>query len=243
LKAQRRFAAGASILAAYTNAKLISTGTDSLTGFLETDGGVSAFQDYNNFHAERAVSSFDVPQRLVVSFALDLPFGSGKRYLAHTNGAASKLIAGWAMEGIATFQSGLPIHVTATPNSTGSLGGGVRPNSTGKSANLSASAQSRLNQWFNTAVFTQPAPYTFGNVGRDLADVRSAGVNNWDLAFVKNTTLRERFTLQLRGEFFNLFNRVQFGFPGQTLGTPQFGVVSSQINQPRLLQFSLRLQW
>jgi hypothetical protein len=243
LKVQRRFAAGASIVAAYTNAKLITIGTDSLTGFLETDGGVSAFQDFNNFRAERAVSSFDVSQRLVVSFAQDLPFGAGKRYLSRTNGAASKLISGWALEGIASFQSGLPIHVTASPNTSGSLGGGMRPNSTGKTANLSGSAQSRLNQWFNTAAFTQPAPYTFGNVSRNLPDVRSAGVNNWDLAFVKNTTLRERLALQFRAEFFNLTNRVQFGFPGQTLGTPQFGVVSSQVNQPRLVQFSLRLQW
>jgi hypothetical protein len=244
LKVQRRFAAGASILAAYTNAKLISDGTDSLTGFLETDGGVSAFQDFNNFRAERSLSAFDVSQRLVTSFALDLPFGSGKRYLAHLNSAASKLISGWAVEGIATFQSGFPIHVTATPNTTGSLGGGLRPNSTGQSANLGGSAQSRLNGWFNTAAFKAPAPYTFGNVGRNLPDVRSAGINNWDLAFVKNTALgHERLTLQFRAEFFNLLNRVQFGFPGQALGTPQFGVVSSQVNQPRLAQFSLRTQW
>jgi hypothetical protein len=142
-----------------------------------------------------------------------------------------------------TFQSGQPIHLTATPNSTGSLGGGVRPNSTGASAKLDGSAQSRLNGWFNTSVFKQPAPFTFGNVARTLPDVRSAGINNWDLAFVKTTAITERIGLQFRAEFFNLFNRVEFGFPGQVLGNASFGVVSSQVNQPRLLQLSMRLQW
>ena len=243
LKVQRRFSHGASLLVAYTNAKLITTAADSTTGALETDGGSSGFQDYNNFRAERGLSSFDVSQRLVASFAVDLPFGQGQRLLAGLRGPASKLVSGWAMEGIATFQSGQPIHLTATPNSTGSLGGGVRPNSTGVSAKLDGSAQSRLNGWFNTSVFKQPAPFTFGNVSRTLPDVRSAGVNNWDLAFVKTTAITERIGLQFRAEFFNLFNRVEFGFPGQVLGNASFGVVSSQVNQPRLLQLSLRLQW
>ena len=178
------------------------------------------------------MAGFDVTQRLVSSFALDIPMGRGK------------LVSGWSLEGIATFQSGLPMHITATPNSTGSLGGGVRPNSTGKGAALEGAAQSRLTRWFDTTQFTQPVPFTFGNLARTQPDIRSAGIGNWDLAFVKSTMLGgERFNLQFRGEFFNLFNRVQFGFPGQTLGTPQFGVVSSQVNQPRLLQLALRLKW
>ena len=228
---------------AYTNSKLITSASDSTTGALETDGGTSGFQDYNNLRAERSLSSFDVSQRLVTSFAVDMPFGKGQRLLAGLRGPASKLISGWAMEGIATFQGGMPIHITSTPNSTGSLGGGVRPNSTGQSAAVDGSAQSRLNRWFDTSQFKQPAPFTFGNVARTLPDVRSAGINNWDLAFVKTTAITERIGLQFRAEFFNLFNRVQFGFPGQVLGNATFGVVSSQVNQPRLLQLSLRLQW
>ena len=130
-----------------------------------------------------------------------------------------------------------------SPNTNGSLGGGSRPNSNGQSAYLGGSAQSRLNKWFNTADFSAPAPFTFGNVSREVPNVRSAGVNNWDLAFVKATDIGERFDLQFRAEFFNLFNRVDFGFPGQVLGTPQFGVVASQINQPRLAQLALRLSF
>lgn len=245
LKAQRRFAGGGSVLVAYTNAKLITAGTDSHTNWLETDGGSGAFQNFNNFSAERALSSFDVAQRLVASFAWDVPVGRGQRYLSGIDGVGGKLVSGWGVEGIATFQGGMPIHLSATPNSTGSMGGGVRPNSTGKSAELTGPAQSRLARWFDTSVFTQPAPYTFGNLGRSLADVRSHGINNWDLAFFKNTVFgnENRMNLQFRAEFFNLLNRVQFGFPGQTLGNPQFGIVNSQVNEPRLLQLALRFSW
>jgi hypothetical protein len=100
LKLQRRFSHGASLLVAYTNAKLMTTSADSTTTALETDGGSSSFQDYNNFRAERSLSSFDVSQRLVASFAVDMPFGKNQPLLAGLRGPASKLISGWAMEGI-----------------------------------------------------------------------------------------------------------------------------------------------
>jgi hypothetical protein len=76
-----------------------------------------------------------------------------------------------------------------------------------------------------------------------LPDVRDHGTNNLDVGFVKNNRfLHEgRLNLQLRGEFFNVFNRVRFGDPGLSLGTAQFGVVSSQSNAPRRIQFALKL--
>ncbi len=58
---------------------------------------------------------------------------------------------------------------------------------------------------------------------------------------MKTITLRESLNLQFTTEVFNLFNRVQFGIPNNVTGNGNFGVVSSQLNQPRLIQFSLRL--
>jgi hypothetical protein len=181
----------------------------------------------------------------VASYAIDLPFGRGKRFGSNVGGFAGKLVSGWGFEGIATFQSGFPLRLASQPNTTGSLGGGSRPNSTGRSAALEGSAQSRLNRWFDTSAFTAPAPFTFGNVSRTLPDVRSHGINNWDIGLFKNTTFgaEGRYSVQFRAEFFNLTNRVQFGFPGQTMGTPQFGVISSQSNEPRLMQIALRFGW
>jgi len=126
---------------------------------------------------------------------------------------------------------------------TNSFGGGSRPNNNGTSAALSGSAVSRLNQWFNTSVFSQPPAFTFGNTGRALPDVRNDHMNNVDLGIAKNTRFlaEGRANLQFRAEFFNALNHVRFHNPGLTFGTPQFGVVSSQLNEPRLIQLALKL--
>src|SRR5262249_48054759 len=133
-------------------------------------------------------------------------------------------------------------------NLTGSLAGvgsTARPNSTGKSAHIDGPAQQRLTRWFDTSAFTAAPAFTFGNLARTLPNVRGAGINNFDFSVFKNTGLasNERLSLQFRAEFYNLFNRVQFDLPGQALGTPQFGVVTNQVNDPRLLQFALKLMF
>ena len=69
----------------------------------------------------------------------------------------------------------------------------------------------------STTAFTQPAPYTFGNVGRTLPDVRSPGMTNWDASLVKNTALAERVNLQFRAEAFNVTNTPFFWLPGTNL--------------------------
>jgi hypothetical protein len=240
VKGEKRFSEGGAFLVAYTYAKFISD-TDTLTTWLE--GAVAGVQNYHNISAERAVVSQDVPHRLVASYVLDLPVGKGKRFLTGATGLPGKLVSGWGVNGVVTLQSGFPLGMTTASNLTNSFGGGSRPNSNGQSALLGGSAQSRLNQWFNTADFNQPAAFSFGNVGRNLSDVRSHGINNWDVSLFKTTRVTERIGLQFRAEFFNFFNRVQFGLPGTALGNAQFGVVSSQSNNPRLIQFGLRLSY
>lgn len=239
VKLEKRFANGQSILGSYTWAKLISD-TDTLTAWLEPSGGLGV-QNFNNIRLERSLANYDVAHRLVVSYVADLPFGKGKKFLGNATGAPGKIVSGWGIIGVSSFQSGNPLPLTNGVNLTNSFGGGSRPNSTGISANLSGSAQSRLNRWFNTSAFTAPPAFTFGNVARSLPDVRSAGVNNFDFTVVKNTQITEQVGLQFRTEVFNLFNRVQFNPPGLSLGTSSFGVVSGQYNNPRLVQFALRL--
>src|SRR5262245_22885164 len=240
VKAERRFKAGSSLLASYTWAKLISD-TDTLTGWLESSGPAGV-QNNNNLRLERSLASFDVPHRLVVSYVLDLPFGNGRKFMSGVSGTAAKLVSGWGINGVYTFQSGFPLRFGTATNQTNSFGGGSRPNVvSGCNQELSGSAQERLNQWFNTSCFTQPAAFTFGTESRVDPKLRAHGMNNWDFALFKNTKITESVGLQFRTEFFNLFNRVQFNFPGQALGNPQFGIVSSQVNNPRLMQFALRL--
>lgn len=234
MKVEKKFSKGSTFLASYAVGKLISD-TDSVTAWLESSGGAWAAQDAYNRRAERSLSTYDVPQRFVLSYVMDLPVGRGKKFLANVTGLPGKLASGWAVNGITTFQSGFPIQMYALT--------ATRPNNICQgSARLSGSATSRLNEWFKTSCFAQPAPFTYGNAGR-VTNVRAQGVNNFDFSLFKNTYFgpEDKLAIQFRAEFFNLFNRVQFGYPGQTLGTPSFGVISSQTNDPRLIQFALKL--
>ncbi len=239
MKLEKRFSRGGSILASYTWAKLISD-TDTLTAWLEANGNPGA-QNWNNLNLERSLANYDVAQRLVVSYVVDLPFGKGHHFLSGLTGAADKIVSGWGINGVSSFQSGTPLPLGTSVNLTNSFGGGSRPNSAGRSAKLDGAAQSRLTRWFDTSAFSAPPTFTFGNLARNLPDVRSAGVNNFDFALFKKTPITERVGLEFRTEIFNLFNRVQFNSPGLSLGTAQFGVVSGQYNQPRLVQLALRL--
>ena len=231
--------------AAYTVAKLMPN-TDTLTGWLEAGGSTEwALQNYYDLKGEESLATFDVPQRLVLSYVLDLPLGKNKKFLNHSGGA-DKVVSGWGVEGTATLQHGFPVFLNTASNLTGSFGGGSRPNidtsACPHGAPVSGSAESRLNMWFNTSCFMQPPAFTFGNVSRTLPNVRTDGLTNIDFALFKNTAFgpEDRMGLQFRAEVFNLFNTPQFGYPGNSLGTPQFGVVSSQVNNPRLIQFGLK---
>ena len=239
LKVEKRFSNGASILASYTNAKLISD-VETITGWLQPSPGV---QNPQNLKAERSVSGHDISQRFVLSTTLDLPFGRDRKFGTDIKGVADKIVSGWAINAIYTAQTGFPIGGPGCrANLTSSFGGGCRTNSTGTSAELSGDAEGRINRWFDTSQFVQPAPFTFGNVARTLPDVRTHGVNNLDFSFFKNTVFgpEGRYNVQFRAEFFNIFDRTQFGFPNLGSGSTAFGVITSQQNEPRIIQAGLK---
>jgi hypothetical protein len=253
LTATKRFKDGGSFLAAYTNAKLMSN-TDTLTTWLET--GVGEVQDWNNLKGERSLSSQDVSQRLVLSYVYDLPFGHGQRYMSDATGVMDKIVSGWGVDGVTTFQKGFPLPLTygaSTPLSSAGFGiGTLRPNVTAGCPKSTAHvAVSGGIAWVNPDCFSAPADWGFGDESRVDATLRGAGINNWDFALFKTTNFgpENKLGLQFRTEFFNTFNRVQFGPPntaccnnvalGET-NNPTFGIVSSQLNNPRLIQFALK---
>lgn len=242
MRVVKRFRSGGTIQASYTWSKLLSD-TDTLTSWLEAGHGVGGVQDPSNLRLEKSLASFDAANRLVVSYVYDLPVGKGRHFLSGAHGVTDKLLGGWGVAGVSTFQSGLPLALNTASNLTSSLGGGSRPNVASPNVAIGGSAQSRLNQWFNTAAFAQPAAFTFGSESRTDPVLRAAGINNFDFTVVKQTSLNERFHLEFRTEFFNLFNRVQFADPGTSLGSPQFGIVTSAMNLPRLVQLGLRLSF
>ncbi len=93
----------------------------------------------------------------------------------------------------------------------------------------------------NTACCTAPPIFTYGNESRTDNQLRTPGVANYDFALYKDTPIHENLTFQLRVEAFNLFNRVQFGSPNSILGNPQFGNITTDLNNPRLLQMAGRI--
>jgi hypothetical protein len=123
-------------------------------------------------------------------------------------------------------------------------GGTPRPNVVaGCNALIGGSAQPRLSKWFNTACFTQPGPFAYGNEPRADAALRSQGIANWDVAVAKNVANWEGVRVRFETEFFNIANRTQFNNPNAQLGNALFGQVTAVRNQPRLIQFALRVSF
>jgi len=259
VKLEKRLRGGGTILASYTVAKLISD-TDTLTGWLEASSSTGwGDSNSNNLRAERSLVGFDVPQRFVLSYVLDLPFGHGKRFLS-SDGYLGRAASGWGIDGVATFQKGFPLVFTnGQANGTTLFGGGSRPNLIGNCDPLiSGSAVSRLGnpnsssstKWFNSGCFTSPPDFTFGNEPRVDSRLRAQGINNLDLSLFKTTRFGpdDRLGLEVRTEIFNLFNRTQFAPPNTTCcssNNKNFGVVTGTApgTNPRLIQFGLKFSF
>jgi hypothetical protein len=252
-RAEKRYGAGAAVSGHYTLSKNM-TDVETLTDWLEggSSAPVAGYQT-NNLEGEWALSSFDVRHRVVVNFLVDLPFGEGRRFGAGATGIAGKLISGWSLNGVTTIQSGFPLSFTATPNLIGS-GYGLRPNvDPNCDKSVGGSAGDRLDGWFNTACFSVPnaavstnpqARWQLGNAPRVDPDLRGHYMHNWNFAVTKTTPIRGRVNLTLRAEAFNLFNRTQFGMPNTQVTTAaqsNLGRITTQSNQPRLIQLAFRL--
>jgi outer membrane receptor protein involved in Fe transport len=242
----RRFSHGGLIQVAYTWAKLLSD-TDNTSAFEDGQGGQGVVQDFDNIQAEKSISLQDLTNNLVINYGVELPFGKGQMFLGSSNGIVNAVVGGWRANGITTFHSGLPIPFSA--GGTNYLAqyfgaGAIRPNIAESCAKpISGSAQSRADKWFNTACFSQPGQFSFGNETRVDNTLRSAGAANFDFSINKNFPLYDRFTGKFSLETFNLFNRAQFGAPDSNVNDGAFGTVTHQANLPRTLQFAMRVSF
>lgn len=243
LSIQKHFSNGLVLLASYTKAKLISDSVsipDNFGAALESNATITGYQNglYNRA-AERSIDPTDIAQRFVVSGVYELPIGKGKP-LNISNGFLNAVIGGWQTQGILTIQGGLPLNVTGANNNLA-----TRPNSTGQSPKLSNPTQ---YEWFNTSVFVNPANYTYGNLGRTLPDVRGPGTVNLDLSLMKSFHIWERFSVQLRGEAFNIANHVNLGMPNTSFSagangqnaSSTFGTINSA-SAARIIQLGAKV--
>lgn len=241
LSVEKRFSRGVAFLTSYTKAKLISDSvvTPENFGNVEQSGIVGYQNGRYNRRAERSLDPTDVADRVIMSGIFELPFGRGKRF-SSGSGVVNRVIGGWQLNLIGTFQTGNPVPISGADNNLA-----TRPNSTGQSAKLD---NPTAEHWFNTSVFVNPPLYTFGNIGRTLPDVRQPGDVNFDLSVTKDTMIVERLRLQFRAEMFNVFNHTNLGLVNGTFvpgpnGLNQsatFGTITSA-RDPRIIQLGLKL--
>ena len=250
-RADKRFGAGGIVSGHYTFSKNM-TNVETLTTWLEGGAGTpTAGYQTNDLDNEWSLSSFDVRHRVVLNFVYRSPVRRGTRFGAGATGIVDKLISGWTLNGVTTIQSGLPLAFTATPNLIGS-GYGLRPNvDPNCDKSVDGAALDRLDAWFNTACFSVPnaalAHESTGAVAarqRAACGPRSAGTPHAQLELRRDQDDGQssgRVNLMFRAEAFNLFNRTQFGMPNTqatTAAQSNFGRVTSQLNQPRLVQLA-----
>ncbi|WP_242617697.1 TonB-dependent receptor [Edaphobacter modestus] len=218
------------------------------------DGSVGAGEaDYPEnvacYRCERSNSDDDVRQSASSTLVYQLPFGEGRRFL-NNNGIVNQFLGGWQISNMLIARSGLPINITinrtasAMPDQNNSS---QRPD---RVPGVSIYPKNRTPQnWLNLAAFTTPANGTWGNTPKNAA----LGPNEWqdDMALSKNLHLVEKYTLNLRAEAFNIFNRPQWGLPSANFSSASsFGTITSVLNSGttgtgtnRELQFAARLNF
>lgn len=190
--------------------------------------------------ADYAVASQHMPHRFVAGYTYQLPVGIGRHFGANMPRTLDALIGGWQVNGITTIQSGNPLQITAS-NTAGINTQIEYANYNGQNPSLGGDIHQRLGRYFNTADFSQPAPFTLGNAPAYISRLLSPRLNSTDFSLFKELHPYREMSIQLRAEAFNAFNHVQFGSPNTSVNSTSFGRITSQANTPRQLQFAAKL--
>jgi hypothetical protein len=230
VKAEKRYSSGVNLALSYTWSKLMDYGVGPFGG--ETLGGGSV-QNWYDLASEWSASTVDQTHRVILNGVYEVPF-----FRTSGNPLAKGVLGGWQVGGIWMAYSGGPLGITANVNNTFSQGGGQRPNWNGVNPCV---ANPTVSRWLDSSVYSNPAAYTFGNAGRTLNGCRSDATRQVDMSLTKNTLVKDKLNVQFRTEVFNLTNTVRFSPPNQSFGNAQFGQITSQNNQPRIIQFGLKL--
>lgn len=243
LNLQKRFSDGLSAVASYVWSKLLDTGgVGSGAAFLDP----SPAQDvYNYEQREYSYSTLDVPHRFVGSFTYELPIGRGKRFGKDMNPFLNFFLGGFQISGAVTLQSGTPLLITQNGfvevTGLAAVGNAVRrPNRVGANTfdNNTFRENARNNlPAIDPSAFARADAFTFGNSARTYDDIRRDPYRNVDFSLIKNFGFNDnRQKLQLRAEFLNAFNYVVFGTPVTNIDSPNFGLITTQGNRPRIIQ-------
>jgi len=191
-----------------------------------------------------ALSQINLNQNFSASVIYDLPFGKGRKFGSNASGVSNAIIGNWEFTIIEKATSGFPVFVADSSNSSGvnfqnngnSL---IRPNQTCNPV----SGHQTFPVFFNASCFVAPPPGELGNASR--TPLSGPDFVNTDFSIIKHFVPREGMRVDFRTEFFNLFNHAQFGLPGgqsfADINSPTFATITSTVNNPRVIQFALKL--
>jgi hypothetical protein len=254
---RRRFASGLEFTAAYTFGKTL---TDNLGyyggGFTAGEGAY--WQNAYDRRANRGRAFFDVQHNFTIGGLYDMPFGKGKKFGSGMNKTMDLLVGGWNLNYFTNVRTGFPITVLSGQDRTGQAArGNIRANRYGPLTvnqslvsidnffGLPTDTASRTSFFCAAGVINGSCPYGqpsdgfFGNSG--IGTERGPSYFNIDFSIGKKFSITERQYIDFRTEFFNALNHVSWGAPGRSLAAPaSFGTVSSQVQQPRNIQFGLK---
>jgi len=214
----------------------------SYTWSKSIDNGEGGFEDSNRIRLNRSITDLDVPHRFILNWVYELPFGRSRRFGASMPRLLDTLVGGWMIDGITNYQSGGAFGVSAN-NVCRCFNQASYANSKGYSGKLEGRAEDRLARWFDTGAFSQPDPFTIGNMGPRSSDLRNDKVANWDLGISKDFHPIEKLRVQFRADALNAWNHPRFSGPNTSVTSGSFGIVSSQSNAPRQIQFGIKMMW
>jgi hypothetical protein len=238
LTANKRLSRGLQLNASYTWSKSIDyTSLNSQ--------GATTLQDSFNVRGDRGLSDFDARHRFVFSGIYELPF------------RGHRLTEGWQVAAITQLQSGNPINIVTTNATFTGLPNTLRPDLLGDVPTGIGSAPNGNPQYFPSAACATPTPGClflvkngFGSLGRN--SIIGPGFNDVDFSLFKNTRVTERVAVQLRSDFFNLFNHPNFGQPNRIVSTAAgntFGQITTtrfpvgDSGSSRQIQLALKLMF
>ncbi|MCW5982147.1 MAG: TonB-dependent receptor [Bryobacteraceae bacterium] len=198
-KLNKRFSRNFSLLATYTWSKTI----DNSQGLLLSN------------RLNRAVAEFDRAHVATIGHTLALPFGPGQPLLNTVSGFGRHIVEGWQLSGVSLFQSGRPFSPTLSNNASLNADAGLRPDQVPGSDPSEVPGGQNRDRWFEPSVFSIPAPFQFGNAGRN--SIRGPGQVQLDWALHKAFRFTETKRLTFRWEVFNFINRANLNIPNTNI--------------------------
>ena len=243
---EKRFNHGLQFQFSYTWAHSIDNASNANLGPTQNN---SDFRYFRDPQAEFGNSDFGIRHRFVASYIYELPIGHGKKFMGSATGLTQQLIGGWQVAGITSVSSGNWFTVLDSNGNFANSDGGVGGVSQRPDFGLTPGCVPATGKlvFFNTCLYHDPALGSFGDVGRNT--LQGPGYQTWDFTAGKHFPIRERFNLEFRADFFNIFNHTNFLLANSgpqnsnnstILGAPQFGFLTAA-RDPRLVQLSLKL--